>query len=130
MESRVFGQKDGFPRQIGEFLFAVGAAGIDAAGDVPVEVGAGGDEVAVHGPVVVFAEGEAVAGVVVVGLGEWNQVGGVDEGDVVSGGQADAQAAGGALVIVDFEDLAAEGGAAAVFEGFVGDLEAGLTIVD
>ena len=81
------------------------------------------DEVAVHGPVVVFAEGEAVGGVVVVGCGERDEVGGVDEGDIIAGVQADAQAAGGALVVVDFEDLAAEGGAAAVFGRVVRDTQ-------
>lgn len=72
---------------------------------------------------VVLAEGKAVGGVVVAALGERDEMGGVDEGDVVAGGEADAQAAGGALVVADFEDLAAEGGAAAEFERFVGDLE-------
>lgn len=84
---------------------------------MPVEIRAGGDDVAVHGPVVVFAEGEAVGGVVVAGCSEGNEVRGVDEGDVVAGGKADAQATGGALVVVDVEDEAAEGGAAAVFGG-------------
>ena len=85
-----------------------------------MEVGTGGDDVAIHGPMVVFAEGEAVGGVVVAGCGEGNEVGGVDEGDVVAGGEADAQAAGGTLVVVDVEDKAAEGGRAAVFGGLVG----------
>ena len=82
---------------------------------MPMVIRARGDEVAVHGPVVVFAEGEAVGGVVVVGICEGNEVGGVDEGDILRDGKLDAQAAGGALVVVDFEDLAAEGGRAAVF---------------
>ena len=69
MESRVFWEKQGFPGEFHEFLFAVGAAGVDELGDMPVEVGAGGEDVAVHGPVVVFAEGEAVGGVVVAGFG-------------------------------------------------------------
>ena len=43
-------------------------------------------------------------------------------------GELDAQAAGGALVVVDFEDLAAERGAAAVFGLLVCDAEVGLTI--
>jgi hypothetical protein len=73
--------------------------------------------------VVVFAEGESVGGVVVAGFGERDEVCSVDEGDVVAGGEADADAAGGALVVVDFEDEAAEGGAATVFERFVGYLE-------
>ncbi len=109
-----------------EYFTKVGAAGVDEAGDVPVEVGAGGDDVAIHGPVVVFAEGEAVAGMVVAGGGEGDEVGGVDEGDVVSGGEADAEAAGGALVIVDVEDEPAEGRGAAVFEGFFRYAEVGL----
>lgn len=115
MESRILGEEDGFPGEFVEFPFAVGAAGVDEAGDVPVEIGAGGDDVAIHGPVVVLAEGEAVGGMVVAGGGEGDEVGGVDEGDVVSGGEADAEAAGGALVIVDVEDEPAEGGGAAVF---------------
>ena len=72
---------------------------------------------------VVLAKGEAVGGVVVVAVGERDEVGGVDEGDVLCGGELDAEAAGGALVIVDFEDLAAEGGAAAVFGRVVGDTQ-------
>ena len=75
------------------------------------------DETPVHGPVVVLAEGEAVGGVVVEAIGKRDKVCGVDERDIVAGGEADTETAGGALVIVDFEDLAAEGGAAAVFEG-------------
>ena len=81
------------------------------------------DEISIHGPVVVFAKGEAVGGVVVLALGKRDEVGGVDEGDVVTGGQLDAETAGGALVIVDGEDLAAEGGRAAVFGFFLGDEE-------
>ncbi len=73
MKSRIFRQEDGFPGDFGEFLFAVGAAGVDEFGDVPVEIRAGGDDVAVHGPVVVFAEGEAVGGVVVAGFGALNR---------------------------------------------------------
>jgi hypothetical protein len=79
---------------------------------MPGQVRAGRDEVAVHGPVVVLAEGEAVGRVVVVGFREGDEVGGVDEGDVVAGGELDAEAAGGALVVVDIEDEAAEGGPA------------------
>ena len=86
-----------------------------------MEIRAGGDDVAIHGPVVIFAECETVGGVIIAGLGEWNEVGGVDEGDVVSGRETDAQATGGALVVVDLEDEAAEGGRAAVFERLFGD---------
>ena len=121
MESRIFWEQDGFSVEIVEFLFAVGASGVDEFRDDPVQVGAGGDEVAIHGPVVVFAEGEAVGRVVVAALGEGDEVGGVDEGDVVAAGEADAQTAGGALVIVEIEDESAEGGAAAVFGRVVGD---------
>ena len=85
---------------------------------MPVVVRGRGDEIAVHRPVVVFAEGEAVGRVVVGGDAEGNEVGGVDETDVVGGGELDAEAAGGALVVVDFEDLAAERGRPAEF-GFV-----------
>ena len=88
------------------------------------------DQIPVHGPVVVLAEGEAVGRVVVLALGKRDEVGGVDETDVVAGGELDAESAGGALVVVDGEDLAAEGGRAAVFEGLVCDLEIGLTIDD
>lgn len=130
MESRILREEDGFPGELVEFPFAVGAAGVDEAGDVPVEIRAWRDDVAVHGPMVVLAEGEAVGGVVVAGFGEGNEMGGVDEGDVVAGGELDAEAAGGALVIVDGEDLAAEGGGAAVFEGLVCDLKNGLMIDD
>lgn len=97
---------------------------------MPVMILAGCDEVPVHGPVVVFAEGEAVGRMVVAGCGEWDEVGGVDEGDVVAGGEADAQAAGGALVIVDIEDETPERGGAAVFGGLVCDAEVRLTIDD
>ena len=97
---------------------------------MPVVIRAGRDEVAVHGPVVVLAKREAVAGVVVLALGKRDEVGGVDEANVIAGGELDAEAAGGALVVVDGEDLAAEGGTAAVFEGLLGDEEIGLTIDD
>ena len=85
---------------------------------MPVVVGGRGDEVAVHGPVMVLAEGQTVGGVVVRGDIEGNEVCGVDEADVVGGGEFDAEAAGGALVVVDFQDFAAEGGTAADL-GFV-----------
>lgn len=84
-------------------------------------IGTRGDEISVHGPVVVFAKGEAISGMVVTALGERYEMGGVDEGDVLSGWEFDTEAAGGALVIVDFEDLAAESGRAAVFEFLFGD---------
>ena len=84
-------------------------------------IGAGGDEIPVHGPVMVFAKREAVGGVIVLTLGKRDDVGGVDEGDVVAGGEFDPEAAGGALVIVDLENLAAERGGAAIFEFVVGD---------
>ncbi len=129
VKRRILGQQHGFPCELGEFLLPVRAAGIDEFGDVPVEVRPGGDDVAVHRPVVVLAEGEAVGRVVVPGLREGNEVGRVDEGDVVSSGQLDPEAAGGALVVVDFEDLAAEGGAATVFE-FVFAEGGGLTMID
>ena len=89
--------------------------------DMPVEIRAGGDDVAIHGPVVVFAEGKAVGGVVVVESIPRKEMGSVDEGDVASGRESDAEAAGGALVIVDIEDLAAKGGAAAIFERLLCD---------
>ena len=79
MERRVFREEDGFSGEFVEFLFAVGSAGVDEAGDVPVEIRAGGDDVAIHGPVVVFAKGEAVGGVVVLALRKRDEVGGVDE---------------------------------------------------
>lgn len=130
VESLILRQEQGFPGQLDEFLFAVGAAGIEDFGNAPVMVGARGDEVPVHGPVVVLAEGEAVGGMIVAGFGEGDEMGGVDEGDVVAGGELDAEAAGGALVIVDREDLAAEGGAAAVFEFIFRNAGDGLMIVD
>jgi hypothetical protein len=130
MESLILRQEQRFPGQLDEFLFAVGAAGIEDLGDAPVMVGARGDEVPIHRPVVILAEGEAIGGVVVVGFGEGDEMGGVDEGDVVAGGELDAEAAGGALVIVDGEDLAAEGGRAAGFGGFFREEKSGLTNVD
>ncbi len=84
------------------------------------------DEIAIHGPVVVLAKGEAVGGVVVLALGKRDEMGGVNEADVVASGKLDAKAAGGALVIVDGEDLAAEGGATAIFGRVFCDLEIGL----
>lgn len=95
-----------------------------------MEVGAGGEDVAVHGPVVVFAEGEAVGGVVVPRGSEGNEVGGINEGNVVAGRQADAQSTSGALVVVDVEDQAAEGRTAAIFQRVIGDAEVGLLNVD
>lgn len=64
---------------------------------------------------VVLAKGEAVGWVVVAGFREGDEVGGIDEGDIVPGGEPDAEAAGGALVIVEIQYEAAEGGGAAVF---------------
>ena len=93
-------------------------------------IGARCNQIPVHRPVVVLAKREAVGGVVVLAFRKRDEVGGVDEGDVVAGGQLDAEAAGGALVVVDGEDLAAEGGRAAVFEFVLGDEEIGLTIDD
>ena len=78
---------------------------------------AGCDEIPIHRPVVILAEGKTIGGVIVVAIREGHEVRGVDERDVIPGGEADTEAAGGALVIVDFKDLAAEGGAAAVLEG-------------
>lgn len=121
MESGIFWQEDGFPGQFMEFLFASGSARVDGFGDVPVVVGAGGDDVAVHGPVVVFAESEAVGRMVVVACRERDEMGGVDERDIVARGQANAESAGGALVVVNFEDLAAERGRAAEFRRLVAD---------
>ena len=86
-----------------------------------MEVGPRGDDVAIHGPVVVFAEGKAVGGVVVARLGKRNEVRSIDEGHIVTGGKADAQAACGAVVVVDVEDESAEGRTAAVFGGLVCD---------
>jgi len=57
MKSWIFGKKDGFPNQFVEFLFAVGAAGIEAFRDVPMQVRPRRNDVPVHGPVMVFAEG-------------------------------------------------------------------------
>ena len=76
----------------------------------------GSDDVAIHRPMVVLAQGETVGGVIVAGLRKGDEVGGVDEGDVVRRRKLNPQATGSALVVVDREDLAAEGGAAAVFE--------------
>jgi len=118
MKRRILRQQDGFSGEFHEFLFPGRASGVDELGDVPVEVGPGGEDVAVHGPVVVLAEGEAVGGVIVAAFREGNEMGGIDEGDVTSRRKLDPQAAGGALVIVDLKDLAAESGAASVF-GFV-----------
>lgn len=79
------------------------------------------DKVAVHCPVVIFTESKAVGRVVVAAFCEGDEVGGIDEGDIVARGQADAEAAGGALVIVDFEYLAAESGRTAVFKFVLGN---------
>ena len=79
------------------------------------------DQVPVHGPVVVFAESQAVSAVVVGFDAEWDEVGGVDEADVVGGGEFDPETAGGALVVVDFQDFAAESRAAAKFGFFISD---------
>lgn len=123
MKSLIFRQKDGFPRQFVEFLFAIGSSWIQPFGDVPIEVRPRRDDVPVHGPVMVFAKGEAVGGMVVVIAIPRQKVGGVDEGDVVTGGKPNAKATGGALVVVDIEDESAEGGRAAVFEGGFRDAE-------
>ena len=82
-------------------------------GDYPGAVRGGGDEKPVHGPVMVFAEGDAVGGVIVEAAGERDEVGGIDESEIIASRKADAEAAGGALAVVDFEDFPAEGGVAA-----------------
>ena len=46
---------------------------------------------------------------------------GVNEGNVLRGGQLDTKTTGGALVIIDFEDLAAEGWGPAIFGSVFGD---------
>jgi hypothetical protein len=141
VESFIFGKQQGFACEFQKFLFSVGASGIEDGGDFPAwsgvasgyagtSSGARGDEISIHGPVGVLAEGEAFGGVVVGGLRKRDEVRGIVEGDIVAGGEADAEAASGALVIVDFHDLAAEGGTAAVFEGLLGDEGDGLMIVD
>ena len=84
-------------------------------------IGAWGYQAAVHGPMVVFAKGEAIGWVVVGGDVEGDEVCGVDEADVVCSGEFDAEPASGALVIVDFEDLAAEGGGSADLGFVLGD---------
>lgn len=55
---------------------------------------------------------------------------GSDEGDVVAGGEADAETSGGALVIVNFDDLEAEGATSAVFERFFSDERGRLAVGD
>lgn len=114
-EGVVVGEEEGFLMEVVEIGLAGGAAGVEGWGDEPVAFGSGGDEESIHGPVVVFAEGEAVGGVVVVAGGKGNEMGGADETGIADG-EIDAHAAGGALVVVDFEDFASEGGAAAVFQ--------------
>ena len=129
MESLILGEEPFLSGKIYQIGFAVRAPGVENVRNPPMMVGAWGYQVAVHGPVVVLAEGEAVGGVVVGTVSEGNQMGGVDETNVVGGRQLDAESTGGALVIVDFEDLAAEGGAAAGFGFVFGDL-GGLWIGD
>lgn len=84
-------------------------------------IGCWSDEIPIHGPVVILAKCEAVGGVVVLTVGKGDEMSGVDKADVIAGGELDAEAASGALVIVNGEDLTAEGGRAAVFERLVGD---------
>ena len=98
---------------------SIGTAGIEDLGNVPVVIGARSDEIPVHRPVVVLAECEAIGGVVVLVFGKRNEMGGIDEGDIVNDRQFDAEATGGALMIVDGEDLAAESGRTTVFERLV-----------
>lgn len=83
---------------------------------MPVVVGGRSNQIAIHRPVVVFAKREAVGGVIVLADGKRDEMGGVNEADIVASGELDAEATGGALVVVDGEDLAAEGGRSAVFE--------------
>ena len=87
-------------------------------------------EIPIHGPVVVLAEGEAVSGVVVLALGKRDKVSGVDERDIIASGEIDAESAGGALLVVDGENLAVECGATAIIEFFLGDEEFWLVNVD
>jgi len=122
MESLILGEEQFLSGKIYQIGFAVRASGVENVRNPPMMVGAWGYQVAVHGPVVVLAEGEAVGRVVVATVGEGNEMCSVDEADVVGGGQLDAEAAGGALVVVDFEDLAAKGGAAAGFGFVFGDV--------
>jgi hypothetical protein len=130
VESLILREQQNLAGQSDEFLLPVRPSGIENLGNVPMMIGTRRDDIAIHRPMVVLAKREAVGGVVVLTLRKGDEVGGVDEGDVVAGRELDAEAAGGALVIVDGEDLAAEGGRAAVFEGLVCDEEIGLTIDD
>ena len=67
---------------------------------------------------VIFAEGEAVGGVVVLGFGPGDEVGGVDDDEVV---YLDADPAGGAGAVILLEDNFTEGGVAGgVVVGLVG----------
>ena len=63
MERRILGQEDGFTCQFDQFLFPIGAPGIEDLGNMPMKVRSRSDDVPVHRPVVVLAEREAVGGV-------------------------------------------------------------------
>lgn len=84
MEDFVAGEEEGFSGEGEEFGFAGRAAGVEDVCDLPAVIGARSDDVSVHRPVVILTESETVGRVVVVALGEGNEVGSVDEGDVVS----------------------------------------------
>ena len=115
MKGFVFGEQEGFAGEVGEFLFAVGAARVDDLGYVPAVIRAGGNEVPIHRPVVVLAEGETVGWVVVAGFRERDEVGGINEGNFVGDGETNAETAGGALMVVNLNDLTAEGRGATIF---------------
>ncbi len=129
MESLILWKEQGFSGKGEQFSLSCRSSGVEHTGNVPVVVRGWGDQEPVHGPVVILTEGEAIGRVVVGGDVEGDEVGGVDEADVVSGGEFDAEAAGGALVVVDFQDLAAKGGGAADL-GFVFGDALGLWIGD
>lgn len=109
---------------------ASGAAGIQDRGNLPAALRRRGDEEAVHGPVMVFAQGDAIGGVVIAaveGIAEGDEVRGIHKGEVVPLGQADAQAAGGALEVVGLQHDPAEArgasGALVVLPRAIGGLE-------
>ena len=66
---------------------------------------------------VVFAESKAIGRVVIGDHVERDDVGGVHKSQVTDFGQLDTESAGGALTVVNFEDLAAEGGVATRTKG-------------
>lgn len=92
---------------------------VQARGGAPDQFrlgGVGRDKVSVESPMMILAQGDPIRRVIVAAFGEGDEVAGIDDGEVA---QSEADAGGGAAVVVNLFDCFGEGGGA---DGIVGRL--------